>query len=201
MSRVALTFDDGPGMWTEPILDLLAVHRARATFFVIGSFAKERADLVRRIVADGHELGNHTWSHMRLADTRSSRVIRRELRRTNKLLGTFLGSQPERFRAPEYNIDERVLALASSLGLRHTHGDVTPPDWDPRCTAAYIAAFVLARAQPGIIIGLHDGVPPHMQRPGATRQPTVDAVAEILPRLAARGLECVTASQLADDHL
>jgi peptidoglycan/xylan/chitin deacetylase (PgdA/CDA1 family) len=197
LSRVGLTFDDGPGPWTEPVLDLLAEHSAHATFFVIGSHTKKHANLVRRMVADGHEVGNHTWSHKRLADTPSSRVISRELQRTNKLLEKILGSQPERFRAPEYNIDGRVEALATSLGLRHTHGDVTPPDWDPRCTSAYIAAFVLARVQPGCVIGLHDGVPPHMQRTGATRQPTVDALAEILPRLTQRGLESVTASQLA----
>jgi peptidoglycan/xylan/chitin deacetylase (PgdA/CDA1 family) len=200
LNRVALTFDDGPGAWTESILDLLAAHDARATFFVIGGFVKEHVGLVTRMVADGHEVGNHTWSHRRLADTRSSRVISRELRRTNELLGKILGAEPERFRAPEYNVDERVVALASVLGLRHTPGDVTPPDWDPRCNAAFIAAFVLARVQPSSVIGLHDGVPPHMQGRGATRQPTVDALAEILPRLAARGLECVTASQLIDGH-
>lgn len=198
MNRVALTFDDGPGEWTEQVLDLLAEHHAGATFFVIGKFAKRHKAILRRMVADGHEVGNHTWSHVRLADARSDRVVRRELRRTNVLLTDVVGVPPRRFRAPEYNIDDRVQAGATAIALRHTHGDVTPPDWDPRCNAAYIAAFVLARVQPGSVIGLHDGVPPHMQGTGATRKPTVDALAEILPRLNERGIECVTASELLD---
>ncbi len=196
MTQVALTFDDGPGEWTEPVLDLLGDFDARATFFVIGEFAKKRRDVLRRMVAEGHEVGNHTWSHTRLADTRSDRIVSRELRRTSALLSDVLGEAPRRFRGPEYNVDERVLAIAESLSLRHTHGDVTPPDWDPRCDARYIAAFVLASVEPGSVIGLHDGVPPHMRGGRATRQPTVDALTEILPRLTERELECVTASEL-----
>ena len=198
MNRISLTFDDGPGPCTAPILDLLAAHGGRATFFVIGSFAKKQRDLVRRMAAEGHEVGNHSWSHTRLADSGSRRVITRELSRTNKLLTKVLGAPPRRFRGPEYNIDERVLTIASELSLHHTRGDVTPPDWVPRCDASYIAAFVLARAAPGAVVGLHDGVPPHMHGRGISRQPTVDALALIMPRLDERGFACVTASELLD---
>jgi chitooligosaccharide deacetylase len=198
LSRISLTFDDGPGAATEPILDLLAAHDGRATFFVIGSFARKHRDVLRRMVAEGHEVGNHSWSHTRLADCGSRRVITRELRRTNKLLTKVLGAPPRRFRGPEYNVDERVLTIASELSLQHTRGDITPPDWDPRCDANYIAAFVLARATPDAVIGLHDGIPPHMRGRGISRQPTVDALALIMPRLSERGFACVTASELLD---
>jgi len=63
VSRVALTFDGGPSEWTPPILDPLSKHSAPATFFEIGSAAERRPDLVRRLIADGHEVGNHTSSH------------------------------------------------------------------------------------------------------------------------------------------
>jgi peptidoglycan-N-acetylglucosamine deacetylase len=196
MNSIALTFDDGPADWTEPILDLLAEHGARATFFVIGSLAEARTEIVRRMVLEGHEVGNHSWSHPRLADACDDKRVREELRRTNEVLATIIGYPPSRFRAPQYNVDARVAAIAAELGLTHTRGDVRPPDWDRRCTAGFIAAFVLQQVRHGVVVGLHDGLPPKRVGTDATRQPTVEAVAVILPRLLARDFECVTASTL-----
>jgi peptidoglycan-N-acetylglucosamine deacetylase len=193
--RIALTFDDGPGECTEPILELLAAHSARATFFLIGRSAESRPDIVRRIDADGHEIGNHTWSHPRLASDCDDERVRVELERTNELVSQLVGRPPDRFRAPQYDLDGRVLEIATSLGLVHTRGDITPPDWDERCTARYITTFVVQQARPDAVVGLHDGVPP---KSAGTRsqQATVDAMGEILERLAARGFECVTASDV-----
>ena len=89
-----------------------------------------------------------------------------------------------------------MLAIASELDLTHTRGDVTPPDWDSRFSAAYITTFVVQQAQAGVIVGLHDGVPPSNMLDGQSRQPTVDAVAMIVPRLLGLGFECVTAGTL-----
>ena len=119
VNRISLTFDDGPGPCTAPILDLLAAHGGRATFFVIGSFAKKQRDLLRRMAAEGHEVGNHSWSHTRLADSGSRRVITRELSRTNKLLTKVLGAPPRRFRGTGVQrrracADDRLRALAPS---------------------------------------------------------------------------------------
>ena len=199
MERVALTFDDGPGAWTEPILDLLSEHGARATFFVIGSACEARADVLGRIVDEGHEVGNHTWSHPWLARDCDDERVRHELDRTNVLLTHLLGAPPRRFRAPRYDVDERVLGIARELGLAHTRGDVTPPDWDERCTVGFITTLVLQRSRPGTVVGLHDGVAPTRAGRGASRQATVDAVATIVPRLYERGLRCVTASALLGD--
>lgn len=193
--RIALTFDDGPSEGTERILDLLALYSARATFFVIGSAAHQRGDLIRRIDAEGHEVGNHTWSHPRLARDCDEAVVRQELERTNAAVSELVGRSPKRFRAPHYDVDARVLSIASSLGLTHTRGDITPPDWDERFSAAYITVFVVQQARADLVIGLHDGVPPGSGRRGSQRQ-TVDAVASIIPRLLNRGLECVTASEV-----
>lgn len=198
MPRIALTFDDGPAAWTEPILDLLSANDAHATFFTIGSFAAERSDLLRRMIAENHEVGNHTWSHPRLAQECDDERVREELERTNEVLTEILGFTPHRFRAPRYDVDARVEAVAATLGLTHTRGDVRPPDWDERCSAGFIVTFVLQQARPNAIIGLHDGVPPKKVGSSATRQPTVDAVATMLPRLNERGFECVTASTLLE---
>jgi peptidoglycan/xylan/chitin deacetylase (PgdA/CDA1 family) len=197
--RVALTFDDGPGECTEPILDVLAAHSARATFFVIGSVARERADLIQRIHTEGHEIGNHTWSHPRLARDCDDGRVREELVRTNAVVDELVGRPPRRFRAPHYDVSDRVLAIASDLGLAHTHGDVTPPDWDMRCTARYITVFVVQQARPNAVIGLHDGVPPNTAH-GRVQRATVQAVGEIVPRLLDRGFECVTASEILRPH-
>jgi peptidoglycan/xylan/chitin deacetylase (PgdA/CDA1 family) len=199
VQRIALTFDDGPSAWTEAVLDTLVVHGARATFFVIGSLAADRAHVLQRMIVDGHEVGNHTWSHPRLAQDCDDQRVHAELEQTNDVLAEIIGRVPHRFRAPQYNVDGRVEAIASRLGLSHTRGDVRPPDWDPRCTAAFIATFVLQQARSGVVVGLHDGVPPKKVGSAATRGPTVEAVATMLPRLVERGFECVTASMLLDE--
>lgn len=196
MARVALTFDDGPAEWTEPILDVLAAYDACVTFFVIGSLAQDRDEILRRIVADGHEVGNHTWSHPWLARDCDDQRVHDELERTNLLLAELVGSRPHRFRAPHYDIDARVTAIAGRLRLTHTRGDVTPPDWDERCTQGFITTFVLQQARDGAVVGLHDGVAPTRRSSSASRRATVDAVATIVPRLLDRGFECVTATAL-----
>jgi peptidoglycan/xylan/chitin deacetylase (PgdA/CDA1 family) len=196
MPRVALTFDDGPGDWTEPILDVLATHEARATFFVIGSIAQQRANVLRRIADAGHEIGNHTWSHPRLARDCDDERVHDELERTNVLLAELLGAPPRRFRAPRYDVDGRVIAIARRLGLEHTPSHVTPPDWDRRFKSGFIATLVLQQVRPGTIVGLHDGLPPRKTASEASRQATVEALATIVPRLRQRGFECVTVATL-----
>ncbi len=191
-----MTFDDGPSAWSEPIAEIFATNGGRATFFVIGSLAGERRGVLRRLVAAGHEVGNHTWSHPWLARDCDDDRVREELSRTNAALTRLLGQTPRRFRAPHYDVDARVSAIAAELGLAHTRADITPPDWLPTASAAVIATLVLARARPGAIVGLHDGVPPASSTASSDRQPTVDAVATVVPRLRASGFELVTASEL-----
>jgi peptidoglycan-N-acetylglucosamine deacetylase len=197
MSRVALTFDDGPSQWTEPLLEILAANEARATFFVIGGLAENRPDVLRRIVADGHELGNHTWSHPHLARDCDDDQVRSELMRTSAVLELISGLRPRRFRCPYFNVDGRVEAIARGLGLIHTHGTIAPPDWHPTIRAGFISTAVIHLTGPGDIIALHDGIPPSgNDRPEDTRQATVEAVATLLPRLRDRGHEFVTATEL-----
>ena len=182
MDRIALTFDDGPAPWTEPILELLEEHAARATFFVIGSIARDGADLLRKMVAGGHEVGNHTWSHPRLARECDATQVHDELARTNDVLVEILGSRPSAFARPITTSTTEVEAIADRLGLTHTRGDVTPPDYDESSTAGFIATFILQQVRPGAVVGLHDGVPPHKIGSGASRQATVDAVRMIAGR-------------------
>src|SRR5262245_14442439 len=198
MERIALTFDDGPGDWTVPILDVLAANDATATFFVIGSNAESRVELLTRISAEGHEVGNHTWSHPWLARDCDDDRVRDELERTNILLERILGMTPRRFRAPRYDVDERVVAIGARLDLMHTWSDIAPPDWDGRCTAGFISTFILSRARGNAVIGLHDGLPPTQSRSSSSRAETVRAVETFVPRLKERGFDIVSAGALGD---
>jgi peptidoglycan/xylan/chitin deacetylase (PgdA/CDA1 family) len=193
VSRVALTFDDGPSPWTAPILDLLAEHGAHATFFVVGEHVQTRPEIVGRALAEGHEIGNHTWSHPVLTQCDDERV-RDELQRTNELLTELLGAPPARFRAPHFDRDERVDAIAAGLGLAHTAATVSPPDWHDRWSAPLTITFVAKQIDGGAIICLHDGAPP--ADGDVDRSATATAVAGLLERFAATGHSVVTATEL-----
>lgn len=130
-NEIALTYDDGPNdAYTERLLDLLARHEARATFFLIGRFARERAALVRRIRDAGHTIGNHTWTHPRLMFSSSKRV-RAELAATNAALEDILGEKVEYFRPPYGARRPDVLRTARSMGLIPVLWNVTVFDWKP----------------------------------------------------------------------
>ena len=195
MARVALTFDDGPSRWTDPILDVLAANEARATFFLIGSAVEAHPEVVRRIAAAGHEVGNHSWSHPHLASECDDSRVEEELRRTNDVLASVVGTPPRRFRAPYHDVDARVEAVAARLGLEQTTSTVAAPDWHASARSAFIVTIVLQRIRPDAIVGLHDGVPPD-EGDGCTRDATVAAVAKLVPTLRERGFEFVTASEL-----
>jgi peptidoglycan/xylan/chitin deacetylase (PgdA/CDA1 family) len=194
VSDVALTFDDGPSIWTERLLEVLRDHGARATFFVVGASAADQPELLRRMRDEGHELGNHTWSHPSLTRDCDDEQVRDELARTNDLLAEALGSAPSRFRAPHFDVDDRVESIGRELGLRHTPANVNPPDWHPNWAAKLTIAMVANQTQAGSILCLHDGIPPNDA--DGDRQATVDAVQAFLPRLAERDLRCVTATEL-----
>jgi len=128
--KLALTFDDGPSPWTAAVLDLLREYEARATFFLIGARVRERPDDVRRIAAEGHEVGNHTLTHPRLTEI-GDEEARAEILGGVEALEEVLGERPQLFRAPGFHADERVLAIVSELGLEPVFADVDPQDWQP----------------------------------------------------------------------
>ena len=193
--ELALTFDDGPSEWTPALLDLFAEHRARATFFVLGSSVAGREKILRRAVAEGHELANHAYSH---ADpsTLSDEALHDELARTSALLEEVAGVRPRHFRPPYADTDFRVARIARASGLERTVlRSIDPADWnepDP----AEISRTVLDESRPGAIVCLHDGIPPRGPSGTPTREPTVDAVATIVPELARSGYALVTVTEL-----
>jgi cellulose synthase/poly-beta-1,6-N-acetylglucosamine synthase-like glycosyltransferase/peptidoglycan/xylan/chitin deacetylase (PgdA/CDA1 family)/spore germination protein YaaH len=203
--RVAITFDDGPDPeWTPKILDVLKDHGVKATFFLIGAEAEKYAGLTKRIYAEGHEIGNHTFTHPDISNI-SKRYFEVELNLTERLFEGKLGVKPVLFRPP-YSIDQepdtadqvRPLELAQDLGYITVGDKVDPNDWhdNPRHSAKEITDAVMANLPPcrpgnlacGNVILLHDG--------GGDRSQTVIALATMLDELKARGYQVVPVSEL-----
>jgi chitooligosaccharide deacetylase len=188
---LALTFDDGPSRWTPAVLDLLAEHEARATFFVVGRYAEERPELVARMAQEGHEVGNHTFDHVDAAYTEDAELGDQIARTSEAILAA--GAQPHLMRPPYGREPERVAELAHAQGLAPTVlWSVEGRDWEER-PPGEIAADVLRGSAPGAIVLLHDGVPPGEERECAA---TVAALGWILPALRGEGYELVTLSEL-----
>ncbi len=194
--RIALTFDDGPSEWADPLLDIPATHSVHATFFVVGSYVQERADLVRRMHDAGHELGNHTFDHVDAAHEREDDVLRDQIARTSEAIEAATGTGPALMRPPYGKDVCRVARLAGGRGLAPTVlWSVQAWDWDGETGATWIRERVLEDVHPGAIVLLHDGAPPY---DSSSRQATVEAVAGLVPELLGRGFEPVTVSELLD---
>jgi len=182
--ELALTFDDGPNpAWTPRLLDILAGHEVRATFFLVGSFAQAEPGLVRRIAAAGHVIGNHSWSHPNLALTPAAKV-RDELLRTKDTLQQITGRPVRYFRPPFGARRPAVFRAARLLGLEPVLWNAMTSDWSE--TSADVIAQRLSRridrlSERGLAtnIVLHDGS--HLG-PGANREPSVNAAWQLLSK-------------------
>jgi peptidoglycan/xylan/chitin deacetylase (PgdA/CDA1 family) len=177
---VILTFDDGPSEWTPAILDLLAEHKRKATFFVIGRNALEHPHTLRRIARDGHDVGIHTWSHRHLLTCNAWEAFA-ELWACDQLLDQLLDAHLMIWRAPFLDPGPNGTWAAEEVGLIHIDGDVSPDDF-ARDDPEEIARVVLSEATADSVVILHDGVPPDggSARCLPSRAPTVEALRRIL---------------------
>jgi peptidoglycan/xylan/chitin deacetylase (PgdA/CDA1 family) len=193
-AEAALTYDDGPNDdVTDALLDLLAAHNVRATFFMLGKFVRQRPELARRVQAAGHLIGNHTETHPWL-HCKPERAIREELRGCNQALEDTLGAPVRYFRPPHGARRPAVMRIAAELGLTTVQWNVMAKDWLPIGTGGILANIDrgLARARSrgrGANILLHDGGDRSM---GADRSATVAATATLLSRWAQDGTRAVT---------
>ena len=151
---VALTFDDGPGPETDAILDTLGVRRLRAAFFVVGKQVERYPAIARRIVAEGHEIGNHSFSHPMFL-SQSAAETRNQLARTQRIIEDVTGAASSIARPPYGVKTPSYFSAARALGLRVVQWSVAGLDWKP-LTAERVAAHVLRGAEPGAIVLLHD---------------------------------------------
>jgi peptidoglycan-N-acetylglucosamine deacetylase len=199
--KLALTFDDGPDAdWTPAILDILKAKDVHASFFVIGENAQAYPDLVRRILAEGHDVGNHTFTHPNLGEL-SDTVVTLEINATQRLFEALTGRSMRLFRAPYFGDAEPTtsdeilpIQIAQSMGYVSVGLHVDPDDWLRPSPDTIIGRVFDQISNPnpdirGHIILLHDS--------GGDRSQTVAALPRLIDSLRAKGYEFVPVSELA----
>ena len=178
---VALTFDDGPHPGTtDRLLDGLRERGAHATFFLVGQEIAGREDLVRRMAAEGHQVGNHTWNHVRLSG-RPAEETAGEVQRTQAALEELLGPGDYWLRPPYGLVDE---AAETAVTVPMVKWSVDPRDWESRNTEQVVRA-ILETVEPNSIILLHDLYPT-----------SVEAALQVVDALQAEGYAFVTVEEL-----
>ncbi len=187
---LALTFDDGPSPSTPLFLNILAEHRARATFFQVGANVERHPEIARAVVGAGHEIGNHSYSHTNFA-LKSASLIGSDFARAQTAIRETSGVSPTLVRAPFGVRWFGFRGMQAQLGLTGVMWTVIGLDW--KLPASAIADRVLKNASDGGIICLHDG---RGTRQNPDVSPAVEAVRRIVPALMEAGYHFVTVSEL-----
>jgi peptidoglycan-N-acetylglucosamine deacetylase len=182
---IAMTFDDGPSAENTPrLLEMLKQRNIKATFFLIGQNVASNPDLVRRILAEGHEIGNHSWTHPQLSRL-SDQKVTAEITKTQDAIKEASGFTPTLLRPPYGAITPRQREwIEDQFGLSIILWSIDPFDWK-RPGASVITQRILSQARPGAIILSHD-----------IHKQTVDAMPATLDGLMRKGFKFVTVSQL-----
>lgn len=187
--QIALTFDDGPCReYTKEILEILRENDAKATFFMIGKNAKEHPEIVLEVFKEGHEIGNHTYSHPEMRKL-SPEKVGEEILKTQKILKEITGISPILFRPPGGYLSNAIVDQITSNGCRTVLWSWRQDtrDWE-KPSSDNIVKNVLSNLRDGDIILFHDYNTKGSPTPGALR--------ELLPKLCEMGYEFVTVSEL-----
>ena len=182
---IAMTFDDGPSATLTPkLLDILAAHHIKATFFVLGEMVAEHPEILARAAREGHEIASHSWSHPNLAKM-SQESVRSQLQRTDDAIKSATGKSPTLLRPPYGSITEREKRwIQDEFGYDIILWDVDPLDWK-RPGPAVVRNRILKETRPGSIVLSHD------IHPG-----TIEAMPSTFDELEAKGFKFVTVSEL-----
>lgn len=182
---IALTFDDGPHPTHTPrLLNILKAHNVKATFYVTGQNAARYPHIIRRMVADGHEIGNHTWSHPNLTKL-SDNQVKSQIDRSNVAIANAAGVKARTFRPPYAAMTSRQRAgVKAQYGYPIVFWSVDPRDWKDR-NASLVTSRILNQTKRGSIILLHD-----------IHASSVAAVPNTINGLLSKGYQFVTVSQL-----
>ena len=180
---IALTFDDGPGPYTMELLQYLGQYNAKATFFVIGSKVASRVNVVQAAHAQGHQIGNHSWSHPVLTQL-SSANVHAQIAQTNTAIQAAIGQSPTVMRPPYGATNARVANIQATHGVASILWSVDTRDWADR-NSTIVCNRAVGNARPGAIILMHD-----------IHATTVNAIPCILRQLNTQGYHFVTVHQL-----
>lgn len=182
---IAMTYDDGPHATNTPrLLDMLKQRGIKATFFVVGQCAAEYPDIMKRIVVEGHEIANHSWSHPQLSRMGEG-AVSDQLQRTHDVIIQTTGATPRLMRPPFGAFTQNQMAWANrKWDYKVIMWDVDPLDWKYR-NAGHVKSEILSHTVNGSIILTHD-----------IHKTTIDAMPETLDGLTARGFKFLTVSEL-----
>ena len=185
---IALTFDDGPSEQTERILNVLKEYGGKATFCVQGQNVEKYADVVRRAVAEGHEIASHTWNHRKLTEISASSV-RSQLQRTNDIVKEVTGGYQIKVLRPPYgSVNKTVRNICAELDMVIAHWQVDTLDWETRSSSKTYRAIIRG-AKNGAIVLCHD-----------LYSSTASAIEQAVPELVEKGYQLVTVSELLSFH-
>ena len=192
--QLALTYDDGPNdPHTFRLLEILARHNVRATFFLIGRYVRQRPDIAGELIQAGHVVGNHTFTHP-LLTFQSAVEVRKQLSDCRSALQDAIGEHSNFFRPPFGGRRPAVLDIARELGLEPVMWNVTGYDWNAP-PAEVIERKVQKQIRGGDVILLHDG---GYRQMGADRSQTVLATDHLIARYRPEGYEFVTVQQMIE---
>jgi peptidoglycan/xylan/chitin deacetylase (PgdA/CDA1 family) len=195
--KLALTYDDGPNdPHTLRLIEVLAKHGVRATFFLIGRHAQQRPEIVRELVKAGHVVGNHTYTHPQLI-FQSKPQIKAQLLACQNILADALGQSSNLFRPPYGGRRPAVMQIVRELGLQPIMWSVTCYDWNPT-TVERIEWHATRQIRGGDVILLHDGGNLEM---GADRSQTVAATDRLITRYKSEGYEFLTIPQMLGNRM
>ena len=189
---IAFTFDDGPHpYYTDRILEVLASEGVRATFFEIGENIAAYPEITRRVVAAGHEIGNHSYSHP-IGRAKDASIWEEEIRRTDRILADLGIGTPALFRPPQGKCPTGLSSLLENTGKVAVLWNVDTRDWEHR-TSEEIIREVEENVHGGDIVLFHDFV--------SAESTTVAAIKKLIPALKERGYQFVTVSELLDTYV
>ncbi len=192
---VAITFDDGPTQeYTPKILDVLKAYDVQASFFLVGSHVKKYPEIAKRVHSEGHDIGNHTYTHINVP-TSPAAAMSSQLLTTNIEIMKITGESPIYARPPRGMYDARFRRLAELMGMQVVLWSLSSQDWRESVTPARMHSQILKRVQPGDIILLHDGGN-LLKAEGASRQRTVDVLPGLIEGLREKGYRIAPLSRL-----
>lgn len=179
MKKIFLTFDDGPSVSTEKILQILKDNKAKATFFVCGDQVEKFPDILKKIKKEGHSIGNHSYNHSFFRTV----LLSDQIEKANKEIEKVLGEKPKLFRSPWGLLNFWSYLYLRRKNLKPVWWDIAGEDWKD-VSSEYISRKVISKARDGSIVLLHDGL---KSKRNTNRKKTIEALKIILPTLKKEG--------------
>lgn len=188
---IALTFDDGPDEnFTPQILDILKKYKAKATFFVVGEKVGWNSEIVKRTHDEGHEIGNHTFTHINICKNSNEKILK-EINETQKIIKNITGYEPTLFRPPYRAMNESLFDIIKSNNMKLVlWSDIDTKDWS-NPGVDNIVKSIESKASNGTIVVLHD-----YNKIRSDKSQTIIALEKIIPKMQSFGYEFVTISEI-----